>query len=59
MDGSVFEEKLSFKILGLTFSSKFFATGTGNFGPLFVTNVFNGDSHELHKVWVMYKFAAT
>lgn len=38
----------------------FYVTGIDNFGPLFIKNVFNGDSHELYKVWVtLYKCAPT
>ena len=38
----------------------FYATGIGNFGPLFIKNIFNGDIHELYKVWVtLYACAET
>ena len=35
-------------------------TEIDNFGPLFLKNVFNGDVHELYKVWVtLHTYAAT
>ena len=38
----------------------FYATGIDNFGPLFIKNIFNGDIHELYKVWVaLYACAET
>ena len=47
-------------ILRLEDAYPFYATEIDNFGPLFVKNVFNGDSHELYKVWVtLYICAAT
>ena len=38
----------------------FYVSGVDNFGPLYVKNVFENNSHELHKVWVtLYTCAAT
>ena len=39
-------------ILRLEDAYLFYATGIHNFGPLFVKNVLNGDSHDFYKVWV-------
>ena len=38
----------------------FSVSGVDNFGPLYVKNIFENNSHELHKVWVtLYTCAAT
>ena len=46
-----YPEALPLSKLRLEDAYPFYATGIENFEPLFVNNVFNGDSYELHMVW--------